>query len=199
MSKFDINLVDTAKISINGDSSLNDRYSLKIPLKPNTTGKTAIVILKNPASSGKAALFFKNISIGDVYDVDKTTTHITKLIFSQSTYNQIITVNLFPYYDNIPAAINSIYSGMAQQHQNLSMSNNIAEIERVLKTPNSDVFCAWGQANGIHKDIYKNTIKEILDLICSYHPNDVFECPGGNTINITSKNSDYCPPHASTW
>ena len=95
MSKFNTTYVDT--MSSNCDGSIN---------------RTAIVILKNPASTCKDHIFFST-SLSDVYDVDKTTSHIINTLFVNGTpYDKIITLNLFPYYDNIPATINSVYKNL---------------------------------------------------------------------------------------
>ena len=81
MSKFDINIVDVNRTSFTGNAKYNARYSLTLYKKgAYSNPKTAIVILKNPASTCKSSLFFK-VPISDVTDVDKTTIHLINKLF----------------------------------------------------------------------------------------------------------------------
>ena len=144
MSKFDTTYIDIKNSYCDGDAQYNVRYSLtlcKQVVQP--TGKTAIVILKNPASTCKDYVFFST-SLQDIYDVDKTTTHIINTLFvNGSTYDKIITLNLFPYYDNIPSTINSVYKNLSTA-PHISYQTNLTKIASILRNNSgADVFCAW--------------------------------------------------------
>lgn len=81
MSKFDTSIVDAISSTCDGDAKYNARYILTIykqAAKPRPV--TAIVILKNPASTCKDTIFFST-ELDQIYDVDKTTTHVINTLF----------------------------------------------------------------------------------------------------------------------
>lgn len=134
------------------NKTLNDRYSVYLTRLKSGTRNVAVIILKNPASSFKNAIVYNNISYAEVQDIDKTTNHVVDYLNDRKEdYKEIYILNLFPYFYNIPAALNGVYSGMAKNHLNASMEKNISEIDRVLSLGNIDLYCAWGGNSGIHK------------------------------------------------
>ena len=196
----------------------NCRYSLELEAQAqNNGGKVAIVIMKNPASTAKAKVFF-NVLFADLYDIDKTTSCVIKCFLDKNNniqkgnnilkYDKVITLNLFPYYDNIPAAINSIYSNIANVPTlnitgNQSYDDNIAEIKNQINSnPNADIILAWGNANGIRKDIYDKAKKDIVSII-TQQKRTCYEWDSsnkkfqqiGNISQVSLKN----PVHASRW
>ena len=154
----------------------------------------------------------------DLYDIDKTTSCVIKCFLDKNNniqkgnnilkYDKVITLNLFPYYDNIPAAINSIYSNIANVPTpnitgNQSYDDNIAEIKNQINSnPNADIILAWGNANGIRKDIYDKAKKDIVSII-TQQKRTCYEWDSsnkkfqqiGNISQVSLKN----PVHASRW
>ncbi len=207
MAKFDQNLVDLTNIQANFCKCLNDRYSLILPKKNATTGTTAVVILKNPASTLKSAMVYNNIAYGDAADVDKTTSHMIDFFFGSTNrrqslgnlqytkYSKLITLNLFPYYDNIPAALNPIYDGMKRSMPNQSMRDNLDEIDRILKNnaSNMHLFLAWGgYKSGVNKQIYDNTIIEVENIIIGNLIYNIYYMDGNKTLYKVGAGN---PPH----
>lgn len=213
--------VNPNNIQANGNATLNDRYYLELskapPNDPNGNNPdTAIVILKNPASTVKSH-FFYNIPYPHVYDVDTTTTHIINILFGgvngiiANSYNRIIILNLFPYYDNYPAALNAVYAGMNNNNYqaNPSLNANLNEIHNQLTINNNyDLYLAWGQNSGVHKAIYDNTINAVIDLIqpngnLLANINHVYIIQNGQQIVINNQVNNYrngqFPPHGSKW
>ena len=210
MSKFNTTYVDTMSSSCDGDAKYNARYSLTLFRQGATSiNRTAIVILKNPASTCKDHVFFST-SLKDVYDVDKTTSHIINTLFANATpYDKIITLNLFPYYDNIPVTINSVYKNLSTA-PHISYQTNLTKIVSILQNNSgADVFCAWGGCSKIKTSIYHCAIRDIYAVLqkCS---NSIYLYQAGTQIPVLLprtritikwlKSQGYLyPPHGITW
>lgn len=108
MSKFDPNKVNLSNCQCNGNSQLNDRYSLTLELNQLPSAKNeGILIMKNPSSTAKANVFY-NVAFNNLYDVDATTNNVIDKLLSNH-YTKIIILNLFPYFDSNPRMLNYIY------------------------------------------------------------------------------------------
>lgn len=203
------NYINKESIIVCSNKDLNDKYSAYMENNQLDSKGIAVVIMKNPASSFKSAIFYGNISYGNVQDIDKTTMHVIDYLFNThkpKCYKEVYLLNLFPYFDNIPSALNLVYGGMSKNMPNLSIQNNLDEIRRVLNISGIDLYCAWGKASCIHKSIYKNTILRVCNLIRSA------KIPGSNIFQVSNKNattykipltmnkipSTY-PTHGSKW
>lgn len=200
MSKFDTTYIDIKNSYCDGDAQYNVRYSLtlcKQVVQP--TGKTAIVILKNPASTCKDYVFFST-SLQDIYDVDKTTTHIINTLFvNSSTYDKIITLNLFPYYDNIPSTINSVYKNLLTA-PHISYQTNLAKIASILKNNSgADIFCAWGQSSGIWGTIYDKAINDVILILQTNNVSTYKYYKQNGQQSATLPTQPFYPIHGSKW
>lgn len=193
--------LDCENIQICFNKTLNDRYSVCLTRFNSETQNVAVIILKNPASSFKNAIGYNNISYADVQDIDKTTNHVLDYLNDlEEDYKEIYILNLFPYFDNIPTALNCVYSGMAKNHLNASMEKNISEIDRVLSLDNIDLYCAWGGNSGIHKKIYDNTIQRIINIIQlkKIPATQIYEVNNNNRIQYLPNTPTY-PTHGLKW
>lgn len=200
MSKFNTSIVDTNRSTCNGDAQYNARYTLTIykqVAKPQSA--TAIVILKNPASTCKDTIFFST-NLNQIYDVDKTTTHVINTLFAQGLqYDKIITCNLFPYYDNIPSTINSVYSNLLSSSP-VSYTVNLARIGlEIQQNIGTDVFCAWGQSSGITNAIYDKAIQDVIYILRSNNITTYYTFSNGNRQSHPLPNMPFYPIHGSKW
>ena len=108
MSKFDTSIVDATSSTCDGDAKYNARYILTIykqVAKPRPV--TAIVILKNPASTCKDTIFFST-KLDQIYDVDKTTTHVT-IRFFFFFYKHIIPFIIEKKSNQLPTVSKAVY------------------------------------------------------------------------------------------
>lgn len=202
MSKFDTSVVDTNCSTCDGDAKYNARYTLTIYKRAaKSQTATAIVILKNPASTCKDTIFFST-NLNQIYDVDKTTTHVINTLFAQGLqYDKIITCNLFPYYDNIPSTINSVYSNLLSSPPN-SYTDNLNKITTTIQqNPGADIFCAWGQSSGITNTIYDKAIQDVIDILISKGIKTYYTFNNGkkqpNQLQTGTK--PFYPKHGSKW
>ena len=167
--QFDINEVDTANSFCVGCKCYNSRYVLSLinASSASEIKDTAIVILKNPASTCKSSIFL-GTPMSDVCDVDRTTQHLISILFTRDSYKKIITLNLFSYYDNIPATINSVYRGINKGVVNQAYVENLKEIAKIISTnPTADIYCAWGNRSGIKQGIYHKAILDVYKILKS--------------------------------
>ena len=200
MSKFNTTYVDTMSSNCDGDAKHNARYSLTLFRQGATSiNRTAIVILKNPASTCKDHIFFST-SLSDVYDVDKTTSHIINTLFVNGTpYDKIITLNLFPYYDNIPATINSVYKNLLTA-PHISYQTNLTKIASILQNNSgADVFCAWGQSSGISDVIYNKAIVDVVGILLANKVSQYYYYDQGRQKTAQLSNQAFYPSHGSKW
>ena len=162
MSHFNPNKVNLMNCFCFGNAHLNDRYSLTLDLNPtNSIGKEAIVIMKNPASTAKANVFHR-VSFQNLCDVDRTTSRVINVIHMMG-YDKLITLNIFPYYDNNPKVLNSIYTNL---NMSPSFNNNLNEIQNILQTySNADIICAWGHKSNMSRNLFDSAILQVLPLI----------------------------------
>lgn len=168
--------IDKSNIKITFNKNINDRYSICLSRVSAKTNNIAVVILKNPASSFKSAIFYNNIPFGNVYDIDKTTNIVIDFLDKQQEdYEKIILLNIFPYFDNIPKVINNIYYEMKNNMPNESFSRNLKEINNIFQNSNIDLYCAWGKNSGIDKKIYDNAISNLINLINSNSFTNIYE------------------------
>lgn len=200
MSKFDTSIVDATSSTCDGDAKYNARYILTIykqVAKPRPV--TAIVILKNPASTCKDTIFFST-KLDQIYDVDKTTTHVINTLFAKgSPYDKIITCNLFPYFDNIPSTINSVYSNLLTGSPN-SYTENLNKITTTIQQNHgADIFCAWGQSSGITSTIYDKAIKDIIHILRSNNITIYYTFNNGKRQSYTLPVMPFYPIHGSKW
>ena len=200
MSKFDLAYIDIKNSSYDGDPKYNVRYSLTLCKHGvHQIGKTAIIILKKPASTCKSCIFYST-NLQDTYDVDKTTSHIINTLFvNGTTYDKIITLNLFPYYDNIPAAINSVYNNLFST-PHISYNNNLNKMDAIIKNNSgADVFCAWGQASGILNSIYDKAITDVIAILLANNISNYkyYDQTGQKTTTLSSQ--PFYPLHGSKW
>ena len=202
MSKFDTSVVDTNCSTCDGDAKYNARYTLTIYKRvAKSQPATAIVILKNPASTCKDTIFFST-NLNQIYDVDKTTTHVINTLFAQGLqYDKIITCNLFPYYDNIPSTINSVYSNLLSSPPN-SYTVNLAKIEmEIQKNIGADVFCAWGKSSGITNVIYNKAIQDVINILISKGIKTYYTFNNGKKQpnQLLTGTKPFYPIHGSKW
>ena len=190
--QFDINEVDTDNSFCIGCKCYNSRYVLSLTNASSVleTEDTAIVILKNPASTCKSYIFW-GTPMCDVCDVDKTTQHLINILFVKNNYKKIITLNLFSYYDNIPATINSVYRGVDKGVMNQAYVENLKEMVKIISTnPTADIYCAWGNRSGIKQGIYHKAILDVYKILKNCSNNIyMYSSTGKNKINLASLTS----------
>lgn len=200
MSKFDTRIVDINRSACDGDAKYNVRYTLTIykQVSQQSLG-TAIVILKNPASTCKDNIFFST-NLNQIYDVDKTTTHVVNTLFSKNLpYEKIVICNLFPYYDNIPSTINSVY-GTSNNNHNVSYTVNLSKIEsEIRQNIGADVFCAWGQSSGIDIKIYDKAIQDVVAILMANGITTYYTFDNGNLLCNQLPKTQFYPIHGSKW
>ena len=107
---------------------------------------------------------------------------------------------MFPYYDNIPATINSIYGNILHYTYG-SYAVNLQKIDLVLKcNSKADIFCAWGESSGIDTNIYDKAIGDILNRLLGNNIIDYYHYVNHiKTKSSITNNKPFYPTHGLKW
>lgn len=204
MAYYSFNKLSTNPIYVgfSGSKFYNSRYKLDAVFSQNV-GRTAIVIMLNPSSTGKANIFF-NVNFSNLTDVDETTFKVLETLTTNNSisnsvggsFDRIIILNLYPYFSSNPRDIKKVFrNGINNQCYELNMK----EISRVINNnQNATIVCAWGKSfarkketNRIVKILQKNKIQSAYAITSKNA--QVF-------TSLTLKQIDNkCAFHGSQW
>lgn len=154
-----------------GNSNSNLRYLLEIPLK-NNTGKTVLVIMKNP-------------SLADKNKSDHTINNVLKFCNSKQ-FSAVYIMNLYAYYSTKSKGIANL---IKNNQERLAIGENNDALLQQISNKVSDVIVAWGSNTFGCTKQYKNRIKMVTNIIKGkelYYVEQISKCR-------------WYPKHAQIW
>ncbi|MGE7910792.1 DUF1643 domain-containing protein [Lysinibacillus xylanilyticus] len=169
------------------------RYFIKIPFLNRSTGKTAIVIMKNPSMAGKTDNKGRLLSDDTIYNV-------CDYLFKSQTpkFKEVIILNIMSIYGG---TLSNILSKITSLNK-LSSPHNTCTLKKILgnSDDNKFIIAAWGGPPG-----YKETEESFFTRkdLHSYYDQQiktVLKFLKGKTVyKVGEFSSKKYPKHGAVW
>ena len=177
----------------------NHRLFLRMVANAVLKPRVVLVIMKNPSKTcNNLPNSIQNSRVISSYKdkakchIDRTTGRLLRKL--NSSYDEIIVLNLYSLYTPSPVIVNNYYYLTNKHYKNFQTNNNY--IASFLKLYSGDVICAWGGPNGINKNAYDSHLHFINSLFTKQHTLKEYDNIRGL---VSRKNNNTYPLHPFAW
>lgn len=179
-------------------NSILNTFRFELIIKTsNSSGKKAVVVMKNPASACLNSINFRgNPNKRKQVQSDQTINNVIKCL--QKNYEEIVVLNLFPMMSPNPEDIfkNFNSAGVPTKIETKQLKRNKYVILNYLKTKNDyDFICAWGTYAKRFERLFNKEVFNFLSSANRYSVKLYEYIPNGNVQKL----SNLYPIHGKKW